>query len=32
MSMVACELEGFVDIFVKNHHKAIGKYALTPDD
>ena len=32
MSMVACELEGFVDIFVKNHRKAIGKYALTPDD
>ncbi len=32
ISMVACELEGFVDAFVKNHRKAIGKYALTPDD
>jgi hypothetical protein len=26
------ELEGCVDTFVKNHWKAIGKHALTPDD
>jgi hypothetical protein len=32
MSEVACELEGHVDTFVKNHRKAIGKYALSPDD
>ncbi|EKG08972.1 HAT domain-containing protein [Macrophomina phaseolina MS6] len=32
MNAVACELEGHVDTFVKNHRKAIGKYALTPDD
>jgi hypothetical protein len=32
MNEVACELEGHVDTFVKNHRKAIGKYALSPDD
>ncbi len=32
MSMVACELEGHVDAFVKAHRKEIGKYALTPGD
>jgi ribosomal protein L37AE/L43A len=32
MNIVACELEGHVDTFVKNHWKAIGKHALTPDD
>ncbi|PVH98900.1 hypothetical protein DM02DRAFT_25369 [Periconia macrospinosa] len=32
MNTVACELDGYVDTFVKNHWKAIGKYALTPDD
>ena len=32
MNEVACELEGHVDTFVKNHRKAIGKHALTPDD
>jgi len=32
MNEVACELEGHVDTFVKNRRKAIGKYALSPDD
>ena len=32
MSMVACELEGFINVFMKNHHKVIRKYALTPDN
>lgn len=31
MNTVACELEGYVDTFVKNHWKAIEKHALTPD-
>lgn len=32
INTVAYELEGHVDTFVKNHRKAIRKYALTPDD
>lgn len=32
MNTVACELEGYVDTFVKNHWEAIGKHAFTPDD
>ena len=30
--MRASKVEGHVDAFVKNHRKAIGKYALSPDD
>lgn len=32
MGIVACQLEGHVDAFVKAHRQEIGKYALTPDD
>lgn len=32
MSVVACELEGHVDAFVKAHRKEIGQHATTPDD
>lgn len=32
MNEVANKLDGPIDTFIRNHWKAVGKYALTPDD